>query len=50
MRPLSNYIEKKDPTEVLAYMITMMDYNMLGKQNISLLVMLESAMLISIMV
>ena len=33
-------------TEEVAYMINFMEYNMLGKQNISLLIMQESAMLI----
>ena len=41
---------KKDATEEVAYMINFMEYNMLGKQNISLLIMQESAMLISIMI
>ena len=37
-------------TEEVAYMITFMENNMLGKQNISLLIMQQSAMLISIMI
>ena len=41
---------KNDATEEMAYMVHFMEYNMLGNQNISLLIMQESAMLISIII
>ena len=51
MRPKSNM--EKERCNIgggVAYMIIFMEYNMLGKQNISLLIIQERAMLISIMI
>ncbi len=50
MRPLSNYIEKGRSDGGVGIHDNYDEYNMLGKQNISLLIMQGSAMLISIMV